>query len=98
MNLFGSKPYPKEHKEEVEKLIRELYQIGERDDFLSERPGYPFNSQCRHMRAREIGQRLNAIGGFELMEFVANRIRKKLGTTLSSHLEFAWSEIGKWMA
>ena len=98
MSIFGSKPYPKEHKDEVEKLIKELYAIGERDDFLSERPGYPFNAQCRHMRAREIGQRLNEIGQFDLMEYAAQRVRKKMGLTLFSHLEFAWSEIGTWMS
>jgi hypothetical protein len=97
MSIFGGKPYPKENKEEVEKLLEELYQIGQRDDFLSERPGYPFNNQCRHIRAREIGQRLDAIGGFDLMEYATNRVKKKLGVTLSSHLEFAWSEIGRWM-
>jgi hypothetical protein len=97
MRFFSKKPYPREKKEEVEKLIQELYDIGKRDDFLSERPGYPFNSQCRHIQARDIGKRLNEIGGFELMEYAASRVHKKLGSALSSHLEFAWSEIGDWM-
>lgn len=97
MSIFGRRPYPKESKEEVEKLLQELYRIGERDDYLSERPGSPFNVQCRHIRAREIGIRLHEIGGFELMEYAATRVKKKLGGTLFSHLEFAWSEIGNWM-
>lgn len=96
MSLF-SKPYPKEHKEEVSSLISELIDIGKRDDFLSERAGHPFNAQCRHIRAREIGTRLNEIGGFDLMEFAAQKVRKKLGIELFSHLEFAWAEIGRWL-
>ena len=97
MTIFSSKPYPKEHKEEVNKLIEELMVIGRRDDFLSERPGHPFNAQCRHIRTREIGQRLNEIGEFDLLEFAAQKIRKKLGIELFSHLEFAWAEIGRWL-
>lgn len=97
MSIFGKKPYPKENKEEVQKLIQELYVIGKRDDFLSERPGHPFNSHCRHIRAREIGVRLHAIGGIELMEYVTRNVKKKMGVELSSHLEFAWSEIGRWL-
>ena len=97
MSLFSRKPYPREKKEEVTRLILELIEIGRRDDFLAERPGHPFNSQCRHIRAREIGKRLDEIGGFPLMEYAARRIRKKLGLELFSHLEFAWSEIGRWL-
>lgn len=97
MSLFGKKLYPIEAKQEVEKLIAELVQIGDRDDFLSERPGHPFNTRCRHMRARDIGKRLNKIGGFDLMEYVNKKVQKKLGATLASHLEYAWAEIGDWM-
>ena len=96
MSLF-SKPYPKNNKQEVIALINELIEIGKRDDFLSERAGHPFNAQCRHIRAREIGTRLDEIGGFDLMEYAAHRIRKKLGIEMFSHLEFAWAEIGRWM-
>jgi hypothetical protein len=96
-NLFY-KPFPSENKAEVEKLLAELIKIGQRDDFLSERPGPPFNGHCRHMRAREIGKRLDEIGGFDLMEYVYLRVKKKLGGPLASHLEYAWAEIGKWMS
>jgi hypothetical protein len=97
MSLFGKKPYPSEAKQEVQNLIDELVQIGDRDDFLSERPGHPFNAKCRHVRAREIGKRLDAIGGFDLMEYVGKKVQKKLGAVLASHLEYAWAEIGDWM-
>ena len=65
-----SKPYTAQHQQEVEKLIAELVQIGKRDDFLSERPGAGFNSQCRDIRARAIGKRLDEIGGLPVMEYV----------------------------
>lgn len=96
-NLFY-KPFSPEHKQEIDSLLAELIRIGERDDFLSERPGPPFNGHCRHMRAREIGRRLDEIGGFDLMEYVYLRVRKKLGLALASHLEYAWAEIGTWMS
>jgi len=97
MTIFGRNPYPKEHKSEVNSLIEELIEIGKRDDYLSERPGHPFNAQCRHIRAREIGQRLNEIGEFELLEYATQKVKKKLGVELFSHLEFAWAEIGRWL-
>ena len=98
MSLFGREPFPKENKNEVNKLIEELLRIGNQDDFLSERPGGSFNAQCRHVRARQIGQRLNDIGDFKLMEYAYKKIRKKLGETLGEHLEYAWSDIGKWLS
>ena len=96
-NLF-SRPFPSENKAEVDKLLAELIKIGQQDDFLSERPGPPFNGHCRHMRAREIGKRLDEIGGFDLMEYIYLRVKKKLGAPIASHLEYAWAEIGKWMS
>ncbi|HVN56084.1 MAG TPA: hypothetical protein VMT46_17260 [Anaerolineaceae bacterium] len=98
-DIFGDglPPIPKEQRQEVESLIKELIQIGKRDDFLSERPGGQFNAQCHHVRARAIGKRLNEIGGLPLMEAAHKRVRKKLGMNLTSHLDYAWSEIGKWI-
>jgi hypothetical protein len=75
----------------------ELIMIGKTDDYLSERPGGGFNMQCRHIRTREIGSRLHEIGGFELMEDANNKVRKKLGVSLSEHLFYAWAEIGDWI-
>jgi hypothetical protein len=96
--LFGRNPYPKECRAEVGSLIGELIRIGKTDDFLSEHPGAIFNAQCRHKRAREIGERLNEIGGFGLMEHVYKKVRNKLAIEISSHLEYAWSEIGEWLS
>jgi hypothetical protein len=97
--LFGTRmpPIPKEHREEVERLIAELIEVGKRDDFLSERPGGNFTAQCHHVRARVIGKRLNDIGGFTLMEAARNRVKQKLGANLAAHLDYAWSEIGQWV-
>lgn len=91
-----SKPYPSHNKEEVERLLDELVRIGKTDDYLSERPGAGFNAQCRHIRTREIGTRLDQIGGLELMEYANRHVRRKNGRQLSSHLEYAWTQIGKW--
>ncbi len=93
-----AKPYPPQTKEEVERLLEELFRIGKTDDFLSERPGGGFNSQCRHIRTIEIGKRLDQIGGLELMEYANRQVRRKIGKQLSSHLEYAWNGVGKWMA
>jgi len=97
-NLFNPGPaIPREHKAEVDQFIGELIQIGKKDDFLAEHPGGLFNGQCHNIRARAIGRRLNEIGGLALMEFVRDRVRKKLGINLTAHLEYAWNDIGGWV-
>jgi hypothetical protein len=96
--LFGKNPVPAELRPEVNKLIEELVKIGQLEDFLSERPGGAFNGQCRHIRARQIGERLNKIGGFVLMEQVHKKIRKSLGPQPGTHLSYSWADIGKWVA
>ena len=93
--IFGA-PCAARHKNEVHRLLNELLQIGKTDDFLSERPGQAFNMQSRHVRAREIGKRLDEIGGISLMEYAYRRVNKKLGATLGEHLDFAWREVGSW--
>jgi len=70
-------PYPRDKKDEIFDLIEELMTIGKTEDFLSEHPGGAFNRKCRHKRAREIGDQLNEIGKYELMEFAYEKIRKK---------------------
>ncbi|KAF0111142.1 MAG: hypothetical protein FD147_1080 [Chloroflexi bacterium] len=94
--LFGSKLYPPESENEVCDLVNELIRIGIKEDFLSEFPGNGYNAQCRHIRTRVIGKRLDEIGGNELMRWVYSRVRKKAGKVPASHLEYAWQEIGHW--
>lgn len=95
--LLGKNLVPAELKPEVNRMIEDLVRIGEREDFLSERSGGHFNAQFRHVRAREIGTRLDQIGGFELMEQVLKKVRKRLGSQLASHLSYSWTDIGKWV-
>ena len=97
-SLFGKNPYPREQKAEVDRLLDELIRIGNTEDYLCETLTPGFNVQRRHIRAREIGKRLDEIGGFDLMEFAYNRVRKKSGKVLASHLEYAWAEIGHWLS
>ena len=68
--LFGEEAIrnlPAERKQEVKEIINKLMVIGKQDDFLSVVPGGPFDHQCHHRQAKDIGRRLNAIGGLDLM-------------------------------
>lgn len=94
--FIGPPPAPSANRPEVDHLLEELIQIGKTDDYLSERPGSPFNMQCRHSRARQIGKRLFDIGGLELMEYTVKVVRKKVGKPQGEHLAYAWVEIGDW--
>lgn len=96
-DLLGIVPCPAHARNEVDRLLEELLRIGKSDDYLSERPGGAFNSQSRHVRAIQIGKRLNEIGGAKLMEYSLRRVKKKLGKTIFAHLEYAWEEIGQWV-
>lgn len=87
-----------EQKKEVDGLVKELLEIGKEEDFLSEHPGGAFNAQCQHRRTREIGNRLNTVGGIPLMWEVYHRVQQKSGQANADHLEYAWSGIGAWMA
>lgn len=95
---FFNKPFPGHARQDVERLLEELVRIGKSDGFLSERPGASFNRECRNIRAREIGTRLDEIGGLALMEYANRFVRRKLGKNLSWHLEAAWKDIGQWIA
>ena len=77
---------------ELAAFIAELNAIGLQDGFLSFRPGGKFNQQCRHIRAREIGMRLNMIGGSSLMRKVYERVECPKARQLAA----AWDEIGDW--
>lgn len=95
--LFNPVPCPAHAQEEVNRLVTELIRIGKQDDFLSERPGSPFNYQCRHTRARDIGIRLHELGGSVLMEWAHRKVRSKLKEPLASHLSYAWTDVGGWV-
>ena len=100
MSLFGnlfSKPQPvppAPRANDIGAFVQELNAIGTSDGFLSFRPGGKFNQQCRHIRAREIGMRLNMIGGSSLMRKVYERVDCPKARQLAA----AWDEIGDWAA
>ncbi len=93
---FFSKPFPRQNGDEMNRLMDELIQIGQKEDFLSERPGGQFDRECRHIRTREIGQRIFDFGGADSMEWVIKKIskNKKMWRDLAAHLEACWNRIG----
>jgi hypothetical protein len=96
------KPYPSDRASEVERMMDQLVKIGLTEDFLCERFTPGFNSQMRNVQARDIGKRLDEIGGMPLMEFAQRYVRRKAGRkqgkALSEHLEYCWDGVGKWKA
>ena len=89
---------PTETKREVNKLLDKLIKIGQLDDFLSLQPGGPFNIRCHHIEARNIGKRINEIGGLELMQAARSHVKRKLKAVMADHLDYAWQDIGDWQA
>lgn len=87
-------------QDEIERLARELVDIGRRDGFLRSRPGNGFDAEGRHIRSRAIGDRLHEIGGFTLMQEVCDVTRKTLGPACAggAELEVAWHGIGAWQS
>ena len=97
--LFGHpaiRKLPPQEKKEVNKLLEQLIKIGKMDDYLSLQPGGPFNSRCHHTGARRIGERLNQIGGLELMDAARWHVKRKLKEKLAEHLDYCWQDIGGW--
>jgi hypothetical protein len=54
MSIFH-KAYPSRYKAEVERLTEALIQIGEKEDFLSERPGGIFDQNAGIFRRVRLG-------------------------------------------
>lgn len=96
-DFLSKRPYPASLQPEIQRMIENLVKIGQKEDFLAERSGGSFNAQCRHVGAREIGQRLAEIGGFPLMEYILKIVRKRLNPTLAAHLSYAWTDIHNWV-
>ena len=97
-DLFLKVPCPSEKRPEAENLLAELIQIGKNDDFLSERPGQGFNSQCRNVRSIQIGKRLHDLGGLPLMEWARFKVKRQLKAQIASHLDYAWDRVGDYRA
>ena len=97
-DLFLRMPCPAENRAEVQNLLAELCKIGQEDDFLSERPGQGFNSQCRNLRGIQIGKRLFEIGRLPLMEWARFKVKRQLKAQIAAHLDYDWDRIGDWRA
>ena len=82
---------------EIDSLVTELLDIGQHDGFLSLEPGGKFDEGKRHIRARQIGEKLNQLGELRLMQAVYYRITVNAGSIRSRGLEFAWRDIGGWL-
>jgi len=83
---------------EADTLVSELIEIGEREEgYLSDQPGGSYDENGKHVRAREIGERLNQLGGKDLMVAAAYRVKAALGSAAARYLESAWAFIGDWL-
>ena len=87
---------PPEPKREVKHLLEELVKIGKLEDFLSVHRGGDYDRNYHHKRAREIGARLDKIGGEELMWAARAHIKRKLDPVMAEHLDYCWMDIGTW--
>jgi hypothetical protein len=99
--IFGHpaiRKLPSAEKREVDRLLEDLVKIGKLDDFLSVSPGGQFNIRCHHIGARRIGERLNKIGGLELMQAARAHVKRKLKPVMAEHLDYCWQDIGEWQA
>ena len=97
--LFGHpaiRKLPPQPKREVKRLVEELVKIGKLEDYLSLHRGGDYNRNYHHKRAREIGARLDEIGGLALMRAARARVERKLGVVMAEHLDYCWMEIGEW--
>jgi len=83
---------------EVDSLIQELVQIGSRERYISEKPGGLYNCNKHNIRARNIGYRLYSLGGHNLMLYAYYRVGFSLDNQIRGDLEYAWHNIGEWIA
>ena len=78
-------------------LLKELIRIGRSCDYISSTGGGEYNKRGDHIRTREIGERLNQIGGNDLMVAANYRVRVALGDSKARELESSWGYIGNWL-
>ena len=81
---------------EADKLVAELIGIGRREDYIGTPSSGSYNVNGKHTRTREIGERLNQLGGQKLMLAAAYRVKADLGSIALSYLNSAWAWIGNW--
>jgi len=82
---------------EADRLVDELIKVGFKDGFLSSESGDRFDRNGCSIRAQQIGQRLNEIGGLRLMKVAWWRVRFALSPgSASRDLDITWDLIGDW--
>ena len=82
---------------EADRLVDELTKVGFKEGFLSSEPGDRFDRNGGSIRAQQIGQRLNEIGGLRLMKIAWWRVRFALSPgSASRDLDITWDLIGDW--
>jgi len=98
--LWNEIAWPDESCNQFEDLVKELIAIGRTvEDSKFSFSGYRQRAEPGHNpRARQIGQYLNKIGGFELMLKAAHRVEGTLGSGAANELSWAWHEVGDWLA
>lgn len=89
------------HAQEVADLAAELLLMAESDPHRDTENAHSFLADKKE-RVREIGQRLDELGGFDLMLVVYEHVWKMLQPVTpnwpaySRGLEMAWDDIGSW--
>jgi hypothetical protein len=82
---------------ESDRLVDELIKIGCKTGFLASEPGDGLDRNGCSIRVRQIGQRLNEIGGLRLMKIAWWRVRFALSPGPASRdLGMVWDLIGDW--
>ena len=82
---------------EADRLVDELIKIGCKTGFLACEPGDGLDRNGCSIRVRQIGQRLNEIGGLRLMKIAWWRVRFALSPGPASRdLGMVWDLIGDW--
>jgi hypothetical protein len=76
--------------------LEELIRIGRSSGYVGS-PGGPFDEHHNNIRAREIGDAYNKIGGMDLMLEVHARVVRSLGPVKGRELEACWGGVGAWM-
>ena len=86
-----------EESAELEKLFQELLSLGKANEFMGSPGAEGFNMVGYLKRAVEIGERLDSIGGLNLMLSFYKRM-DKIRHNLAHELEIVWNGIGQWQS
>jgi len=87
---------PAAESDESSMLARELVEIGRK--VPQDRYSASWFLSSARGRAREIGARLNELGGIDRMLAAHESVRQALGGVAARELEAAWGGIGEWMS